>query len=172
MGVMQIIEHMPTRLVLCKRTPLLAAMIALFTVISFAGLVFVPAQGIVNVIARGAPDMPTRVLSLLGFLALGTCFVITGTLAAISAGRGVRCVFDKEAEIVTVRKTRLLWMHTTTHPIYGVSHLELASNHENSMVGLFLVLRSGQRIALCAEPASEGERLEALVRAVRQFLKG
>lgn len=169
---MQMIEHTPTRLVLRKRAPLLAVMIALFSVSSFAGLLVIPAQGIVNVIARGTPDMLTRVLSLVGLLALGLLFVSIGTLAAISAGRGIRCVFDKEAESVTVRKIGVLRMQTTIHPIYGVSHLELTPNRENNMIGVFLVLRSGQRIALCAEAASERERLEMLTRHVRQFLKG
>jgi hypothetical protein len=97
--------------------------------------------------------------------------VITGALLGASASRGVRCILDKHAETVTIEKTRWLRSRTTTHSIYGVARAEAERNEDVRVFGIFLVLRSGERLALATLPLYDEDAAQHIVRTIRQFLQ-
>lgn len=169
---MQIVEQTATRLVLHKRTLALALSIFAFTVISLGSVLCLAAQGVGMMLNSAAPDVSTRLFSLGMFLLFGAALSGLGIAISANAGRGTTCIFDKDSETFTLRKMRLLRPQTITHSIYGVSHIEIVRNDDIGVLGVFLVLRSGQRLVLGTEPSSEGERVDTLARHVRHFLKG
>lgn len=169
---MQIVEQTTTRLVLQKRTLVLALSILAFTVISLSSVLCLAAQGVGIVLNTAAPDALTRTFSLGVFLLFGAALSGLGIAISAGAGRGTTCIFDKDSETFTLRKMRLLRPQTITQSIYGVSHIEIVRNDDIGVLGMFLVLRSGERLVLGTEPSSDGERVDTLVRHVRHFLKG
>lgn len=169
---MEITEQNETRLVLRKRGPLLGVLIGLFALVSLVAVVCPALQGIVLVAQRGEPDAFTRVVSLVAFVLLGVGFIGLGTVVGLAVSRGVTCVFDRTTETVTVQKARWLRMQTLTYPIYGVSHLDLQRNEELGLYALALMLRSGERIVLTAEPLVYADQIARLAEAVRHFVRG
>ncbi|MBC8100192.1 MAG: hypothetical protein H7Y11_12170, partial [Armatimonadetes bacterium] len=105
------------------------------------------------------------------FLALGVGFTLVGGVALLGAGYGVRITFDKLSETVTLEKMLLLRSQTRQHAIYGVSHVHIETNPEIKLYGLFLQLRSGERIPIGTLPEEDVETVDAIRRTVSSFLR-
>ena len=164
---MKIIEQTPQRLVLQQKRGGMAVVMAIFTLLSVFALLNLLLQGI----ASFSTLQPFERLSWVTWTLLIGVVVGIGGILWTSTARGTTCTFDKAAESVLISVPRLWRLRHTEHPIYAVSRIEAEHNAESKVYGLFLVLRSGERIALATMLAFEQDAVEGVVYRVRDFLR-
>lgn len=165
---MQIIEHTSTRLVLRYRRRLMAVFVALFTLMSAVIVVMLFFQGAAMLSSNFAL---WRLVAWIGWLGLGSLFVGLGVISWVNTARGTLCIFDKQAETVTVRRPRWLRMVEVIHSIYGVSHFDFQQNDEVRAVAVYMVLRSGETILLASVPTYDADLVYDVTRQARAFLR-
>lgn len=163
---MHIVEHTALRLVLQQRRAGMALVMSLFSLMSAFTLLNVLVEGSQRWRLFGGWQWISWLIWLM-FLAL---LLTVGVLVAFSMWHGVTCTFDREGETVTIRRARFLRATQQILPIYSVSHLALEQNPEVRVFGIFLVLRSGERIALATTPLHDEEMLRSHTRTVKDFL--
>jgi hypothetical protein len=151
--MLRIIEHTPTRLVLRDDRRIQRAAAFLFTALSALSVTLLLLQAY----QRTSPALAMFVLIEVGFVTLGL-FMLT---------HRVTVILDKGVETVTIHRRST----TIRQSIYGVSGLSVETNDEASLYGVYLVLRSGERIPLASLPQHDREHVEAMVRTVRAFLR-
>lgn len=170
--MLQIIEHTPTRLVLRDRRPSVALVAALFTGISTVTLIVLGAQGIQRLFIDGTADLTVlRALTLVIFMGGGAALVLMGIAATLSFNQGITCVFDREAESLTISRVDIFRTVQHSYPIYGVARIDVETNDEVRAYGLFIVLHSGERVPLAAIPMIDREHMEHIVAELRAFLR-
>ncbi len=163
---MHIVEQNDTRLVLRQRRLGMGLVMGLFTALMGFTLLNVFVQGFQRLSGLNSWQAISWViwLGFIGFL------LVVGILSAASMLQGVTCTLDRERETAAVRRARFLRSARQTFPIYSVSHLAVEQNPEVRVFGVFLVLRSGERIALATVPPHEQEPMDRTARAVKRFL--
>lgn len=163
---MQIIEHTPERLVIQHRRAEMAVVMVVFTLMSVVFLV--------NTLWQGLPRLDTlnagQFASWAIWLVFAAGLTVLGVLMSNSAGRGTRCTFDHDAEIYRLRKPTLLRSQSDEASIYSVSHVAVERNDEVKVLGVFLVLRSGERLPLASVPFHEESDARQIAHTVRSFL--
>jgi membrane protein YdbS with pleckstrin-like domain len=171
--VLKVVEATPSRLVLKDQRQGNAVLTGVFTVFSLFSLTVIFTQGIETILApTESESYIARGLSYLSFLVAVGAFAAVGMMATLHSLRGTTCIFDKADGTLTIERMRLFRLERQHRPIYGVSHLDVEQNDLARAYGLFIVLRSGERIPLAAVPIMDGERIEALRRQIRSFLRG
>jgi membrane glycosyltransferase len=170
--MLKIVEQTPTRLVLRDQRYMLRILALLFTVMS----AFSATMLIILGYQRFTTDpnvnfLENRVAALLMFIIMTIAFTTVGLFTLFNVSHGVTVTLDKGSETVTIQRAKALSPITVSYAIYAVSRLEVEKNDEVDLYGIFLVLRSGERIALAALPQHEEERVEAMIQAVRTFLR-
>lgn len=165
---MQIVERTSHRLVLLHRQRLLGFVLALFTLLCAATTGMIVVFGLHGLVLHFEA---WRLLTLIGWGALGCLLTGLGAAAWAAPGRGLTCTFDREAAIVTIRQPALLRMQEQQHSIYGVLYLDFQQNAEGRSVAVYVVLRSGQRIPLGSVPHYESENIRHIAKTVREFLQ-
>lgn len=163
---MQIVEQTDNRLVLRQRRLGMGLVMAAFSVLTGLTLVNILVQGVQRLGTLNGGQLIGWVLWLgfIGFMAT------VGVIASATMLHGVTCTFDRVQETAAVQRTRYLRMQQQTFPIYSVSHLAVEQNAEVRVFGLFLVLRSGERIALATVPPHDEETIQRTARVVKGFL--
>lgn len=169
--MLKIVEQSPTRLVLQDRRPRAALVAAAFTGISALIVVSLSAQGIQSFGNDAVDFRLLRVLGLAVFLAVCLGLVVVGGLATLNFRHGVTAVFDRERESFIVRRMNLFRPQEIAHPIYGVDRVDVETNDEIRAYGLFVVLRSGERIPLAAISMLDHDHMAQVVAAMRTFLR-
>lgn len=164
---MHILEQTAERLVIRYRRDVMAWGLAIFTVLSVL-MVF-------NVIVGGIIQWPRlNPLERIAWLAWALVSLVCtggGLLLWNTAWRGVVCTLDRQRETCTIRKAHRLGICEKQHAIYAVSHLATERNDEIDMLGVFVVLRNGERIPLAvAGPHDESEAYQ-IVQTARTFLR-
>lgn len=165
---MQIVEQTEQRLVLRQRRLGMALVMSLFSVMSLFTLLNMLVQGV----RRWGTFDGWRWISWIVWLGFLLLLLAVGIVAAITMWHGVTCAFDREQGTATVRKTNGFRAARQTLPIYSVSHLDIEQNLEVRVFGIFLVLRSGERIALVTIPPHDEETMRSHARTVKNFLLG
>jgi len=163
---MHISEQTDTHLMLRQRRLGMGLVMAVFSALCGLTLINVLLQGIQRFAFFTGWEFFTWIIWL-GFLAL---LLAIGILSASTMLHGVSLELDREHEIATIRRVRFLRMQQQTYPIYSVSHLATEENPEVRVIGLFLMMRSGERIALATVPAYDQEAMQRIVRTVKSFL--
>jgi L-cystine uptake protein TcyP (sodium:dicarboxylate symporter family) len=172
--MLKITEHTSTRLVLKDQRIVGALLAGLFTLFSLIALLLLVIQGIEIFSWRLENDGRLNAIQVMTFgmfVVFGMVFVILGLLTTLGFGLGVTFTLDKTDEVMQLRRMRLFRLHHETHSIYGISHLDVETNTDLQAYGLFLVLRSGERIPLAAISMLDQEHMERLVKQVRAFLR-
>lgn len=165
---MKIIEDTSQRLVIRFQRGLMAVAIAGFTILSVLVVINLVIQGTSMLLLRYEG---WRVLTLFVWTLVGLVMIALGVVSWSNVGRGITCTFDKVKETVTIRQPHWFRMEEVTHSIYSVSHVDLLENSETRSFGIFMVLRSGERIALATVPIFEEAEVRGLVNHVRSFLR-
>ncbi|MCU0499660.1 MAG: hypothetical protein MUF87_20100 [Anaerolineae bacterium] len=166
--MLEITESTPRRLVLVQTRPTLTFLAVVFTGFSGCSLILILVQSVQ--IALADPQVLGEiswVISVGTFWLIGVGLVIFGVIGCWQIAQGVRLTFDKDAESVVLQRAR----RQNHHSIYGVLRLEAERNELARAYGLFLVLRSGERIAITAVPEGDRDQLEHLLQTVRHFLQ-
>lgn len=165
---MDVITANPHQLVIRHRRLEMALVLAIFTLLS--GLM------VINLLLGGIQQWHT--LNPLERIAWAVWFVVAlvctggGTLLWNSARHGITCTFNRTDESCIIRRARRLRVEETHHAIYSVSHIATEHNTEMQMLGLFIVLRSGERIPLATVPEQEADYARDVVARARAFLRG
>lgn len=169
--MLQIVQQTPQRLVLQDRQP--AAQVAswVFLIVSIGALALFAMQALES-LSRAESLEPIRLLGVSVFLLLGLGFVAIGLLAVANFTGGVTCILDRQAGTVTIQRVDFFRRSEFSHAIYSVSHLDVETNADVQAYGLFIVLRSGERLPLAAFPLVEQAHVEQLRRQMRDFLRG
>ncbi|MCU0512808.1 MAG: hypothetical protein MUE40_09585 [Anaerolineae bacterium] len=163
---MKIVEHSPTRLILRQQQALLAAFFALFALVCLVMLVALFLQGITRL---GLMNL-FQVIGWLAWLGVAGVLVALGLLAWAGAQRGTRCTFDKQAGTFVLERAGGLRPSIRHGSLYSIAQLDVEHNAEVRQAGLFLRLRSGERLPLLTVPAHDETHLRGLLSTVRTFL--
>ncbi len=169
--MLQIVQHTPTRMILRDRQPAAQVAAWVFLMVSLGALATFTIQAL-EALGRADSIEPARLLGVALFVLLGLGFVALGLLAVANFTGGVTCVLDRETATVTIQRVDFFRRSEFRHAIYSVSHLEVETNADVQAYGLFIVLRSGERVPLAAVPLIEQAHVEQLRRQVREFLRG
>ena len=172
--MLKIAEHTPHRLVLKDQRALGAALAGLFTLFSLIALFLLVIQGVEIFSWRLENEGRLNVLQVLTFglfVLFGAAFVVIGILTTLGFAQGVTFTLDKREEVMHLRRMRFFRLQQETRSIYGISHVEVETNTDLRAYGLFLVLRSGERLPLAAMSMLDQEHMEHLVKQVRTFLR-
>jgi hypothetical protein len=169
--MLRIVQHTPERLVLQDRQPAAQVAAWMFLIVSVGA---VASFGLQALEAMGRTDSvePARLFGVALFALLGLGFVALGLLAVANFAGGVTCTLDRAAGTITIERVDFLRRSAFSHAIYSVSHLDVQTNADVQAYGLFVVLRSGERVPLAAIPIIEQAHVEQLRRQVREFLRG
>lgn len=169
--MLQITEESPVRLVLQDRRPRAAAAALLVAGVSALMVVSLSIQGIQR-FSGVAVDYPlVRGLGLVIFLLLGAGLALIGGLAALSFAYGTSCIFDRERESFVLRRMNVFRPQEIRHSLYGVARIDVEINDEVRAYGLFVVLRSGERIPLTAISMLDEAHMQHVVAQMRAFLR-
>lgn len=163
---MKLSEQTANRLVIQHNRPAMALVLGLFVLMSTAmemGLIF---QGV----ARLRFLNVMQAVSWLVWIALALLFIVVGAMAFFRAWRGMVLEFDRTNESVSLNRPQLLKHAPRTWSIYSVSHIHIERNDEVKVFGLFLVLRSSERIPLATVPLYDEDTARRIAKDVRQFL--
>lgn len=164
---MTILEQTAQRLVIRYRRDGMAWVLALFTVLS-TFMVF-------NVLAGGVMQWPNlNPFERIAWLVWTTVSVLCvggGAWLWNTARQGVTCALDHTSETCVIRKAYRLGTTEDQHAIYAVSHLATERNDEINMLGIFVVLRSGERIPLAIVPPHDEPEARQIMQTARNFLR-
>lgn len=164
---MQIVEQSSQELVLQQRRGWMAVALILFVLL----ICFTLANLVLQGIARLGDFNRWELLSWLVWVALGSTLAGLGILGVNNALRGMRCRFDRATATVTIERPRGLRLAVQQLSIYAISRLEIEENQEMRLLAVYLVLRSGERLALASAPHFDAEELRGIQVAVRDFLR-
>ena len=170
--MLQITEQTPTRMVLEDKRHTASIIAGFFTIVSAGSVLLLGYQAVQSLIL-GAPK------DLMGWRYFGTAFFLLiligvmalGALATLHFLRGTTWTLDKDAEVITWTGTNFIRPVENRYPIYGVSRLDVETSPEMRAYGLFLVLRTGERIPIAAFAMMDSEHMERVVGEVRTFLR-
>jgi hypothetical protein len=170
--MLKITQHTPDKMILEDKRRNAGIAAALFTVVS-AGMVLLTAvQAYEAFIVHGGKDlMFWRYVGVGSFLLIGIGLTGLGLMATLHFLYGVTWTLDKDTETVTIEGTAMLRRTQQSYPIYGVSRLDIERNAEARAYGVFLVLRSGERVPITAYAAIDHEYIEPVITQVRAFLR-
>lgn len=166
--MMKVLEQTPTRLVLRSHRPVMAATIVLF--IALSGL------AVLNLLLQSSRRLsvldPFQVLALVLWLSLGLAMLVFAWLAWQSLGRGRVVIFDLEQQQMTLISPQG-WRRQMRHiPLPALKRVEVEHNPEVRVYAAFLVLQSGERIALTSFSPFDEEKARALAKQIGQFVRG
>ena len=164
---MTITEHTTNRLVLEHQRPMAFIVLAIFTLLSGVMLVSVVGMGLLNI----ATLRPWQWIGWITWTSFALAMMLIGAITWSKTGRGVILIFDREDETLLIRRPRLRDANEDNYSIYSVSHMDVERNDEVRVVGVFLVLKSGERLALATAPLNEEAEVRALAKQVRDFLR-
>lgn len=164
---MQIVEQSSQELVLQQRRGWMAGALILFVLL----IGFTLANLVVQGIARLGEFNRWELLSWLVWIGLSSTLAGLGILGVNNALRGMRCRFDRATATVTIERPRGLRLAVQQMSIYAVSRLEIEENQEMRLLAVYLVLRSGERLALASAPHFDADELRGIQTAVRDFLR-
>jgi hypothetical protein len=171
---MQIVVNEPDRLMLSSRSRLFGAVFVIGALMWLVLVAGAAVQGAIEV-SRQQP-LPSlywvRMLGLLIFFVFGVVLAWVVGQTAVQVLQGTTCTFDRLAETVTVRRAGWPRQPPQQMSIYGVSHAHIEHNLELKTLAVLLVLRSGERIPLGVLQAFEQSQAEAILQAVKAFLRG
>jgi hypothetical protein len=164
---MKVREATSERFVITHQRPVWAVSMAIFTLMS--------AFTLVNLILQGIQQWSRmdgfQVVAFFIWVTLAIFLVLLGASITHNAGRGMLIEFDKPSETVRLRLPNLWRASWHNYPIYGISHLHIERNDDVRVVGVFLVLRHGERIALGTVTPFDLEAMQALAKEVKGFLR-
>ncbi len=161
-------EQSPIRLIIHEDRRWWRAVAAVFAVLSLLVLLATAAQGWHRYLAPEGLSVG-QMVTLALFMGVEMALVAVAISAALY--QGMRVVFDRSREDVCVVRMQGLRMVERRLSLYGVSHVRVEKSPEHRAVALFLVLRSGEALALAALPAHEEEQAQSLARTIRVFLQ-
>lgn len=171
--MLQIIHETPDVLILKDQRINAGLLSLMFTTFSLIALMLILSQGIDLILhPSSAGSQIARVLTYAVFVLILALCVGLGALTTLYLLVGTTCTFDKLAGTLTVERMNLLRRERDERPIYGFSHLDVEANANERLYGVFVVLRSGERIPLAVVSVFDQDLLDALMRRVRQFLRG
>jgi len=96
---------------------------------------------------------------------------IIGMGGGLALAQGTRCIFDRSDETLIIERAPFRHSKAQSCSIYSVSHMAVTHNDEMNIVGLFLVLRSGEQIPLATLPPHDKPLAQHIAHEVRQFLR-
>lgn len=163
---MHIVEETSVRLRLVRRRLGFAVVMVVFTLLSVLMLVNLLIQTIQRLDVFNTAQWVAFVVWTF-FALLMTLF---GLWTLNSAVRGTSLTLDRAAETVTLQRARRFGREERTWAIYSIAGLEVQHNADMRLYALFLVLRSGERLALVSGSSYEAAQLRALTDLVRRFL--
>lgn len=172
--MLRITEKTPTRLVLRDQRKIGAFVAGIFTTLACIAVLLVIVQGIESFgldLQDTGELNPLQVFTFAMFVSFGLFFVGVGAMTVVNFGRGMTFVLDKAEEVMRLQRVGIFKMRYTTHSIYSISHIDIDTNTDVRAYGLFLVLRSGERIPLTSIPMIDEDHMEDTVKQVRQFLR-
>lgn len=172
--MLKVTEKTPTKLVLKDQHKTIAVMTAFFTVVSFFAVVLNIGQGLDTFILRfrnGEQIHALQITAFVIFVCFGVAFTLVLAIVTLHFGRGVTFILDKTEEVMKLQRMGLFRMNYITHSIYGISHLHIEENSDVRAYGLWLVLRSGERIALGTLSALDEDEIDTLRKHVHGFLR-
>lgn len=170
--MLKVIEQTPSRMVLQDKRPISVFVAASFTLLNVC-FVLVLGYTAVDILIFSEPKdlMAWRYFGATVFILVGVGLTVIGLLVTLHFLHGVTVVFDKQAEEVRLESTHYFRAVQMTYPIYGVSRLDIETNNEMRSYGLFLVLRSGERIALTSFAMLDEEDMRRTVEQMRAHLR-
>ena len=170
--MLYITEQSQTKLILQDRRLFMTLLGGCFTLMSVSVLVLIIIQGEETFTNQMQRDLvPIRIANLAVFLILGMCMVGLGVFITLNFGRGVTCVFNKDTGEMVLDKTKVFRREKVTHSIYGISHFDIEENTDLRAYGVFMILRSGERIPITSFSVLDREHMESLLNRVRGFLR-
>lgn len=172
--MLKVTENTATKLVLKDQNQLGGLIAGVFTVFSGISVLLTIAQGIEAFTLRLQNEghlAPLQVATFLMFVAFGMAFTAILTATTFHFGRGVIFILDKTNEVMSLQRMGLFRMKHITHSIYGISHVDVEQNTDVQAYGLWLVLRSGERIPLGAISMLDEDHMETLLKQIRSFLR-
>lgn len=164
---MHILEQTPTRLVLYRRRSGMALLMGVFTLLSVFWFVNLLIQGFTR--WRNAPDIGQLVAWLM-WVSVAAVLAGLGALSLASAALGVRLTFDKITATLTIQKPRYLFNVTQEYSLYSLLRLDVERNDEVRVWGVFMVLRSGERLPLTTFPLHDETAVREFTQLLRNFL--
>ncbi|HEX2622201.1 MAG TPA: hypothetical protein VHL11_18715 [Phototrophicaceae bacterium] len=170
--MLRIIEHTPTRLVLQDNRGGLRVLAVIFTSLSMFSLISLLLQSYQR-LNRQQDDnlLNLRIAALLMFVTVSVGLVGFGVFAVFNLSRGVIFILDRTQETAILISAHRLRRVSHQYSIYAISHLQVETSPELRAYGLFLVLRSGEKIPLATFPEHEQDYLEQLIRTIHAFLR-
>jgi uncharacterized membrane protein (DUF485 family) len=171
--MLRIVEQTPTRLVLKDQHQVMAVLAGISAFLSAVSLVTLITQGTSRIFTPIAGEANlARIVAFLIFMLACAIFFCLGIWAAVHFSRGTTCILDKNEGTLTLETLHLFRMKRHDRPIYGLSHVDAETNAHARAYGVFLVLRSGEKIPLAAISMLEQDALESLLKQIRGFLRG
>jgi hypothetical protein len=164
---MHILEHTPTRLVLYRRRGGMALLMSVFTLVSAFWVVHLTLQGVTRFFAT--PDLG-QILAWLMWLMVGIILTALGAISLASAVIGIRLSFDKTTGNFTLQKAGYLRPLKYEYSLYALLRLDVERNNEVRVWGVFMVLRSGERLPLTTFPLHDEAAVQAFTQLLRNFL--
>lgn len=164
---MKITEQTTTRLVIQYQRRVMAWVLALFTILSLFFLLNTLYEGITALDRLRGWQWYGWITWLIFALAM----LILGAIGWSNAGQGMTLIFDKQDETLRIRRPKVIRVDEQAYSIYAVSHMDIEGNDEFRVYGVFLVLRSGERIALATVPVYDEAHVRELSKQVLAFLR-
>ena len=166
--MLHVTEHTPQRLVLQARSYTMLAVMLVFTIFS-ASLPFL------WLAAKPGPFLSWQwggfqTVSLVLWMGIALVFVLMGVSLCVTLAQGTRLVFDRTGAEVSLCRAKGFRAHCQTYSFYAVRTVMHQHNAEIKVHGLYLVMKSGERVVLGTLPEYETEAVETIERTVRQFL--
>ncbi|MFW5748724.1 MAG: hypothetical protein ACOCYT_03840 [Chloroflexota bacterium] len=160
------------RLVLRDQRPTAGVVAVIFIFMSISAVLLLFFQAVSIFADRiGRFDGFLWLLGTVVFIGLGVGFVLLGVMAALHFLVGTTCVLDREAEEISVERVEWFRAREERHSIYGISRIEVEANPEVHAFGVFIVLRSNQRIPVASFHDQDEDAMRALVERMRAFLQ-
>ncbi|QPC82644.1 hypothetical protein G4Y79_23635 [Phototrophicus methaneseepsis] len=164
---MQVIEHTKTRLVIERRRPFFAVSMALFTLLC--------AWILINIAIYGLSHFQRfNVFSFLSWLLWMALMFVIGRIGAESCYgnlKGTLCVFDRDAETVTVNRPDGFHMIQREVPIYAMICVDVCPDRKLRVFGLSFLLRDHTHVPLAMLPMDEEREVISLRDTIRRFLR-
>lgn len=160
---MTITEQTENRLIVEHHRFGTLGIVLLFTVMSIGMFIFLLMQGLPRVAGF-------TLWQWIGWgVWLGVALLLIGAGVALSTRTrfGTQYVFDRHAGTLEINSLR----QQTKHSIYSIASAEVQFNPDVRVYGIFLVLRSGERLALGTLPPYDEQTAYTLAHQVTRFLK-
>lgn len=128
-----------------------------------------------NILLQGLRSLDTlrgwQWMGWLTWLTFALVMTVIGAMTWFNTGRKFTCTFDRDAETVTITQASIAGKPPQQMSIYSVSHVDVQRNEAVRVIGLFLVLRSNEKIPLTTMPFHDEAQAHDLTRTIRQFLR-